>query len=433
MAFAFVPGRDVLVWAARRAPYGSPVPYRLYGAAVGGAPEAWSDDGVGVSPPLILCDWRWPTSRVPFVVAPDGLSVVALVQEGGSVVARRFHRDGRSELALGGPGATVTDLDVDGASRRVAFVRATHTTIDDVFVADPDGRERRLTDAAALWPDAGAVIAPEPFTLTTTDGLSVDCMWLGPPDAAGPVPTVLAVHGGPHGAWGDNLHLEHQLLARRGIGVLWVNPRGSSGYGPAFAERVLGRWGEEDLADLMAAVDRVVADGRADPERLAIMGTSYGGFMAAWAIGLSRRFRTAVVQAPVTDLISMYGTSDIGSSFLPYELGGLDPWRDVGAMWERSPLSHVDAVTASVLLICGEHDDRCPIGQSEEYFTALRERGREVVFLRYPGESHLLAWTGTPGHRIHRQQAVVDWLAAHLHDGPARGATGPEAADGHGG
>jgi dipeptidyl aminopeptidase/acylaminoacyl peptidase len=412
LAFSWLGQGEALVWAGREAPYGSPTPYALYEAAPGLPVQAWP--GHQVAPPLLLCDWRWAVAGAPFAAEEDGQSVLTLVQERGSAVVRRFQRGGESRTALGGPGGVVSDFHAPPGAGAIVYVRSTPATLDEVFVAVQGGEVRQLTHATARWLGDEQVVVPQAFSISTADGLTVDATWTAPPHAQGPVPTVVAVHGGPHAAWGDNLYMEHQILARRGIGVLTVNPRGSSGYGQDFAQRVVGRWGEEDLGDVLAALDRVVAEGKADPSRLAIMGTSYGGFLSAWAIGHTSRFCTAVVQAPVTNLVSMYGTSDIGSTFLPFELGGQNPFQHLMAMWERSPLRYVDQVRSSVLLICGEEDDRCPIGQSEEYYVALRQYGVPVTFLRYPGESHLFTAMGTPSHRLHRLQEVVRWLEQHL-------------------
>jgi dipeptidyl aminopeptidase/acylaminoacyl peptidase len=163
----------------------------------------------------------------------------------------------------------------------------------------------------------------------------------------------------------------------------------------------------------------MVAEGKADPERLAIMGTSYGGFMSSWVIGHDHRFKTAIVQAPLTNHISFFGTSDIGPFFVRHQLGVEGLATGLETMWDKSPLKYAPNVTCPVLLVCGENDDRCPISQSEEYYTALRDKGVRTEFLRYPGASHGLGSIAPPSHRLHRQKAVVAWLSEHLLDGGA--------------
>jgi dipeptidyl aminopeptidase/acylaminoacyl peptidase len=425
--YAWKPGGDGVVWAARTTEPGAYAPYRLFECAPGGAPQAWADTGETLMAPLVLCDWRWPSLRTPFLVAPDGGSVLTVTQDGAAVRARRYGRDGSVATFLGEGRAIVGDLCSDRAGSRFAYVMSTPTTLDDVFVHDAAG-SRRVTDVMKAWPDGAACAAPEFFTVRAPDGGESECAYLAPERTEGPAPMVLVVHGGPHGAWGDNLYLEHHILREMGFGVLWVNPRGSSGYGVAFAHQVIGHWGDGDMSDLLAAVDRMVAAGRADPKRLAIMGTSYGGFMSSWVIGHDDRFRTAIVQAPLTNHISFFGTSDIGPFFVKHQLGVKGLETDLATMWHRSPLKYAPNVKCPVLLVCGENDDRCPIGQSEEYYTALREHGVKTEFLRYPGASHGLGSIAPPSHRLHRQQAVVDWLAEHVLDAPGpRNATAAPA------
>ena len=415
--YAFKPDGGV-VWAARTGEPGSYAPYRLFERARDGETTPWADAGETLMPGLVLCDWRWPSLRTPFIVAPDGRSVVALTQEGGAVRARRYHREGAPTAFLGDDRSVMSDLAADGAGRRFAYVQSTPTSVDDIFVHD-EGGTRRITDAMAAWPQGRSAGEPKFFTVRAPDGGESECAWLAPDGVRGPAPTVLVVHGGPHGAWGRNLYLEHNILRGLGYGVLWVNPRGSSGYGVDFANQVVGHWGEGDMEDLLAAVERMVAEGKADPERLAIMGTSYGGFMSSWVIGHDHRFKTAIVQAPLTNHISFFGTSDIGPFFVRHQLGVEGLATGLETMWDKSPLKYAPNVTCPVLLVCGENDDRCPISQSEEYYTALRDKGVRTEFLRYPGASHGLGSIAPPSHRLHRQKAVVAWLSEHLLDGGA--------------
>jgi|GEM_PF-1059893 len=417
--FAWKPAGDGVVWAARSGEPGAYAPYRLFECAPGEAPLAWADTGETLMPPLVLCDWRWPSVRTPFLVAPDGGSVIAVGQDGAAVRARRYRRDGSVSVFLGEGHSVVGDLACDRSGSRFTYVSSTPTTLDDVYVQEPGGT-RRVTDVMRTWPHGDEIGAPEFFTVRAPDGGESECSWLAPKSGTGPAPMVLVVHGGPHGAWGDNLYLEHNILREMGFGVLWVNPRGSSGYGVDFANQVVGHWGEGDMSDLLAAVDRMVAEGKADPSRLAIMGTSYGGFMSSWAIGHDDRFRTAIVQAPLTNHISFFGTSDIGPFFVKHQLGVKGLATDLETMWDKSPLKYAPNVKCPVLLVCGENDDRCPIGQTEEYYTALRERGVKTEFLRYPGASHGLGSIAPPSHRLHRQKAVVEWLDQYvLGDGTA--------------
>ena len=177
---------------------------------------------------------------------------------------------------------------------------------------------------------------------------------------------------------------------------------------------VLDDWGGEDYLDMMTALDHVCQRSYVDSERLGIHGYSYGGFMSSWAIGHTGRFGAAVIGAPCTNLYTMYGTSDIGVSFGEPQWGGsvIDTPPDVLAqkLLSRSPISYAKDVTAPALLLHGEADARCPIGQSEEYFVALKRLGKTVEFVRFPGSNHAFPRTGHPKMREEYLSRLLSWF-----------------------
>ena len=246
-------------------------------------------------------------------------------------------------------------------------------------------------------------------------GLEIECRLWFPPDfdATRRYPLVLDVHGGPNGAFYDSFVHVQQVLATSGYLVLAVNPRGSSTYGNDFMMAVVGDWGGEDYLDLMEAVDQTAQRPYVDITRLGIHGYSYGGFMTSWTVGHTDRFRAAVVGAPCIDLYSMYGTSDIGVSFGEVQWGGsaADAAPEV---IEHSPLSYAANVNAPVLLLHGEADARCPIGQSEQYFVALKRLGKEVEMVRFPDCSHLFTRLGHPKMREEYLARTLGWFDRFL-------------------
>jgi len=242
---------------------------------------------------------------------------------------------------------------------------------------------------------------------------------IAPAGAKGPAPLLVDIHGGPAGFAGDIFSLGYffkYVLASRGWAVLSLNPTGSGSYGRAHAHGIRGRWGEHDLPEQEAAIDALVKDGIADPKRLAVAGYSYGGFMTSWIIGHTDRFKAAVVGAPVVDQESFYGTSDIGMWFAPWELNAEFP-KDRERLRRYSPITYVDRVTTPTLVLHGEADDRCPVGQGEQLFTALLACGKvPTEFVRYPGGSHLFVNTGRPSHRADFAERVVDWVTRYTAD-----------------
>ncbi|WP_214415516.1 S9 family peptidase [Sphaerisporangium fuscum] len=318
-------------------------------------------------------------------------------------------RDGGFTHVYRAPGEKIIggDRSVSGvsvAAGRIAYVAATPHSAGEVHILDAaDGAAPvRLTRHA---PDGIELFTPVTRTFTAPDGTPVEGFVLRDESRATPGPLLLDVHGGPHNTWApvfDGAHLYHQALAARGWTVLTVNPRGSDGYGEDFYTATVGTWGISDTGDFLSAVDELVAEGVADPDRLAVTGYSYGGYMTCRLTTLTGRFRAAVPGGCVSDIASMVGPSDAGLLLKLHECAG-----DVV---RQSPMTYVDGVTTPTLLLHGESDDTCPVGQAEQWFAALRERGVPVRLVRYPGASHLFILNGRPSHRVDYNERILQWL-----------------------
>ncbi len=243
-------------------------------------------------------------------------------------------------------------------------------------------------------------------------GGPIDAWRLRAADARPPRPCVLQIHGGPHFSYGYAFIFEFQLLAAAGFDVVFCNPRGSQSYGEAFAGAIVGDWAGKAYEDCMAALDAAIAQGGVDERRLGVAGGSYGGYMTAWIIGQTKRFAAAVAMRACTNLETLWGASEVGR-ILTSELGGRP--NEIPDVYRRcSPLTYVDAVTTPVLLIHSERDYRCPIGEAEQYFTPLTQRGHAVEFLRFLRTDHGLSRTGPPRARETRLQAIVEWFERYL-------------------
>ena len=254
----------------------------------------------------------------------------------------------------------------------------------------------------------------EKFRFTRAD-FEIECRLYLPSDhdASKRYPLVVDIHGGPHGVFHDSFNLTQQMLASAGYMVLCVNPRGSASYGAAFAKAVLLDWGGEDYIDILTAVDTVCARADVDSSRLGLHGYSYGGYMGAWIVGHDHRFRAAVLGAPVIDLPAMNGTSDIAVPFGEVQWGGT-LHDDEGAWLRHSPLSYAAAVETPVLLLHGEADHRVPIEQSEAFFVALKQLGKEVEMVRFPGSGHQFVNQGHPRLREAYFERVLGWFEQYL-------------------
>jgi dipeptidyl aminopeptidase/acylaminoacyl peptidase/CubicO group peptidase (beta-lactamase class C family) len=324
---------------------------------------------------------------------------------------------GDAGLVVGGAGRNVIGFSVRGGT--VAVALETATSLGEIHVVDLATGEERVRTAHN---DPEIEFYPRrEREFVVSDGAVVHGWVIRDDDAVGPQPLLLDVHGGPHNAWSgaaDGIHMYHQELVRHGWTVLLLNPRGSDGYGEAFYAAVSGAWGEADAGDLLEPIDVLVAEGIADPHRLAVTGYSYGGFMTCYLTSRDGRFAAAVAGAPISDLTSMTGTADIAQYLGVHEIKVL-PWQDRERAAELSPLSRVEQVAAPTLVLAGADDRRCPPDQARQWHTALRQRGVPARLVMYPEADHLFVFNGRPSYRIDYHRRTVAWLREHTVGRPA--------------
>lgn len=270
----------------------------------------------------------------------------------------------------------------------VAVLTSSHRRPPSIIAVDGDGDEREVAAPRHSGHEVvlGAIGRKEAMRWASTDGLEIEGL-LTLPDGAGPFPLVVDVHGGPIGNVDDRFPgtLDAVLLSR-GFAILEPNPRGSTGHGQDFARRVVGDMGGLDVDDVLTGVDAAVGAGHADPDRLVLIGGSYGGFMAAWIPTRDQRFKASVSISPVTDWWSERFDSSLGAWVGDF-LGG-EPLGVPQEYSGRSPVLHAGDVTTPVLLTAGRHDRATPVGQAVEFYRALREHGVPAEVVLYPQEGH---------------------------------------------
>lgn len=356
----------------------------------------------------------FPTMRGPIW---DGDRIVFPAEDAAAVPLFEVPADGSGPAARwAAPAGSLTGFDLLGA--RFASTVSTPTTLPEVFV---DGRQ--LTDVGAALRADVALVEPEPFVAVAPDGLEVPAWIIRPPDfdPDQQYPAVLNIHGGPFTQYGDRFFDEFQVEAGAGYVVLYANPRGSSGYSEEWGRAIRGPveggpgWGSVDYDDLMAVTDEAIKRfSFIDPERIGVMGGSYGGYMTSWIIGHTDRFRCAISERAVNEMASEDGSADFAAFFRSYV--GAHPWEAPEAYRQISPLTYAEQITTPTLILHSEDDLRCPINQGEQLFTVLRALKREVEFVRFPGESHELTRSGSPTHRVQRFEVVLAWLDRYLRD-----------------
>ncbi|MDJ0940576.1 MAG: S9 family peptidase [Woeseiaceae bacterium] len=237
--------------------------------------------------------------------------------------------------------------------------------------------------------------------------------WLAKPPNFDPdkqYPLILEIHGGPFATYGPQFAAEIQLFAAAGYVVFYVNPRGSTSYGDAFAHEIHHNYPSEDYDDLMSGIDAVIDLGYVDPDRLFVTGGSGGGVLTSWIVGKTDRFRAAVVAKPVINWTSFVLTADGSHFFARYWFADM-PWDDPEAYWNRSPLSLVGNVTTPTALLTGEADWRTPISESEQYYQALKLRKIDTALIRVPEASHGIA--ARPSHLIAKVDNILAWFARY--------------------
>ena len=361
----------------------------------------------------------WMTNSRPGPAWDGPGAMVALVTDHGRTHPWRFPFDPASGRPAADPVRLVRG-DVMANTVATGGGRVTVTaTVDgrppELCLAAADGEVRPLTTMGSswidglAWPEMRLVEAPGPGGPIET--------WIASPAGAGdaPLPAVVDIHGGPLGAWAPAPSLEVVLLCARGYRVVLPNIRGSASYGRDWIAPQLGEWGGPDAEDVHAALDHVVALGLADPDRLGALGLSYGGFMVNWLVGTTDRFRAAVSENGVTNQVSAWAHSDSGPEYCrAARMGDPTTPEGVAQLWRQSPLRNIASVRTPLLMLQSEDDRRCPAADNEQLFVALRWLGREVEYVLYPEEFHVIQATGRIDRRIDRMTRMLDWFDRFL-------------------
>jgi dipeptidyl aminopeptidase/acylaminoacyl peptidase len=356
-----------------------------------------------------------------------GGQLTVLAESEGAISAFRFDpaAPGRQQLVVGG-------------ERRIASLAQAGTTLVYVSSAPAlpprlvtlasDGDERVLLDPSAALAAARDLRRPVRRRVRAGDGTTIDS-WLTMPDPrrwTAPFPLLLCLQGGGS-QYGYQWSQEFQALASAGFATLQVNPRGSAGYGTAWMRTVSGPaaatpgtgWGTVDISDVLAVVrDTLAAEAGLDPSRVGVQGGSYGGLVTTWLLAESDVFAAGWAERGPYNLVSLAGTNDESPWFFEAYLGR-SVTEDPAAYWSSSTLRLASRITAPLAIMHSEDDRRCPIQQAEELFMALKLHGREVEFIRFPGESHGLSRTGTPVHRLQRLELLIEWFTRWLRPEPA--------------
>ena len=353
-----------------------------------------------------LSDWSWDgNSALYYQVTNRGVTEVARVSLDGG-----HHQTITSGMGGESLGRPYTSGSFAAVSNLLVVTKGSDTRPADLF-AIRNRSETRLTELNEdLLAHKNLGQVQEIIYDSSIDGEEIQGWYLMPPDydPKQSYPLILEIHGGPHSAYGPHFSAEMQRMAAEGYVVFFNNHRGSTSYGERFALLLQNKYSSEyDFADHMSGIDVLIEQGIADPDRLYITGGSAGGIAAAYAIGLTDRFKAAAVAKPVVNWVSKVLTADSGIGQIANQFPGM-PWENIDDYWQRSPLSLIPNMTTPTLLMTGEADRRTPISETEQMYQALKIQEVDVVMIRVPGSPHGIA--GRPSRLIGKVEHILAWF-----------------------
>lgn len=354
-------------------------------------------------------EYRW---------TPDSKVLIFTAASWGNVEIYRVDvASGEVEKIIAGQMETQY-IDV-GPEGGVAYVASTPLSPPELFWHGPGaGESTQLTEANTGFLEDVIVQETHEMRFTGPDGKQLQGWYILPVgyEEGQQAPLAFNIHGGPHVMWSPatrSMWHEWQFHAARGYVVFYINPRGAGGYGQEFLSDLHAAWGDVAFDDLMAGVDVLLEKGFVDEERMAVTGGSYGGYMTAWIVGHTDRFKSAVTQRGVYNLVSFYGTCDV--PMLVSSEYDVEPWEDPDLLWEHSPLAYAQNVKTPLLIVHSENDFRVPIEQGEQLFAFVRRAtDTPVKLLRYPRDGHELSRSGEPKHRISRLTEMIEWFDEYV-------------------
>lgn len=321
--------------------------------------------------------------------------------------------------ALSGVDQGITDYDVNNGV--VVFAKTDVKNPSELYVSDLRLKEPVLqSDFNADWLQNKSISIPEKGTFTNEKGLEVE-YWIMKPtvfEQGKKYPLLTEIHGGPASMFGPgdaSMWLEYQFFCAQGYGVVYSNPRGSSGYGEKFLRSNINDWGTGPASDVLTAVEKTVAQGWADQNRLFITGGSYAGYLTTWIISHDQRFRAASSQRGVYDFSTFFGEANVWR-MIPRYFGGY-PWEEkTRVILEReSPINYVENINTPFLIFHGDNDNRTGVTQSQMLYKSLKVLGKPVEYVRQPGASHEITRSGDNRQRIDQLLRTYEFFERFNH------------------
>ncbi len=360
---------------------------------MGGTPE--------VSPPV----WTPDAQHLFYMAGKHGSNTIHKINVASGVSEALFTEKG-----------SAGSISVDKKQQKLAFL---HSQMDDIgqikFISLDSGSIKTLSKNNQKLFAKTTLGVVEEVWFKGEDGNDLQGWIVKPPnfDPKKKYPSILEIHGGPLMQYGESFMHEFQYLAAKGYVVFFCNPRGGRGYGEEHAKAIWNNWGTADYADLMSFTDLIEKKDYIDTERMGVTGGSYGGYMTNWIIGNTQRFKAAVTQRCVSNLVSMWGSSD-GNTVFQQVFGNQPPYENLENFWRMSPIRLAANFKTPTLVIHSEHDFRCCLEQGEQMYVALRSQGIPSELVIFPNEPHGLSRNGRTDRRIARLDFISGWFDKYL-------------------
>jgi len=360
----------------------------------------------------INSDVRGPSCNATMAWGEDN-RIYFLLSDQGHVHLYATNEKGNLKGILRPKNYVIDEFSISDSGQIIAYTKMSDREPKEIYYYDGFS-DKKISEFNKGFIERYHLSNAKYYKTKSEDGSEIEYWVLLPEALKEGNPWILYIHGGPKTFYGYSFNFIFHYLSSRGFAVIYGNPHGSDSYTEEFAD-IRGKYGEIDYADLMSIVDDALKQiKQLDPEKGAVAGGSYGGFMTNWIVTKTNRFKVAVTERSCSNWLSFYGSSDIGWYFTQDQLKSRSPWLDIEKFKEKSPLFYADKVTTPLLIMHALEDYRCPYEQALQLFVALKNLNSEVRLALFPKENHDLTRSGRPKSRIKYMEILLDWLEKHL-------------------
>lgn len=352
-----------------------------------------------------------------FTWSADDRNLYFTASSNGGILLYRYDVPTKTLSSLTSFDEGISSFDVKAGT--LAYSKNSVLHPSELFLGDAEGKSMKQISSFNSWVKEKKLSIPEKYSFVNEAGLEIE-YWVMKPSNFEPgkkYPLLLEIHGGPTAMWGpgeSSMWHEFQYFCSKGYGVVYSNPRGSGGYGEAFMRSNINNWGTGPMRDVLTALDKTIAQGWADTNKLLVTGGSYAGYLVAYILGHDHRFAAACAQRGVYDLRTFFGEGNAWR-LIPNYFGGY-PWEKTtyDVLEKESPITYVNQIKTPLIIFHGEQDLRTGVIQSEQLYKSLKVLGREVEYVRHPNATHEITRSGNNRQRIDQMLRTWEFFERYI-------------------